>query len=250
MNSLSVLRTHFERALLNWLRSDITLPFSNSKHQTVTTLYCCVQELASNIEPHERYWPYAKTVLHYLLENQLSDQIACRKFAAQINLLLAQKIQQPSYLADKNLWQETVTLKLSAEQKTKSITAISNAFLCDAENCLRYLNPANINWHTKTIKTAHHHAQTMQALATEINSRPLIALAHTLESLFATLQQVSAASINEFEHHALKTMHQSLHSLLHQAAAGTAPKQDDLFIKALFTCEQAIATRLSAQTEQ
>lgn len=248
MNSLSVLRTNFEHALLDWLRSDITLPFSNSKHQTVTALYCCVQELTSNIEPYERYWLYAKTVLHYLLENQLSDQIECRKFAAQINLLLAQKIAEPGYLANKDLWQQTLILKLSAEQKIKSITAISDSFLCDVEDCLRYLDPANINWHKKTIKTAHHHAQTMQALATEIHFRPLITLAHTLENLFATLQQVSAASINEFEQHALKTMHQCMHALLHQAAAGTAPKQDDLFINALFTCEQATAKRLWAHT--
>lgn len=250
MNSLSVLRTHFERALLSWLRSDITLPFSHVKHQTVTTLYCCIQELASNIERYERYWTYAKAVLHYLLDNQLSDQIACRKLAAQINLLLAQKIQKPGYLANKNLWQETLILKLSVEQQTKSIAAISDAFLGDAEDCLRHLDPTNTNWHNQTIKAGYQHAQTMQALATEIHFRPLITLADTLENLFATLQQVSADSINQLEYHALKTMHQSMHALLHQAAAGTVPKQDELFITALFTCEQATATRLLTQTAQ
>lgn len=243
-SSLPILRTHFEQALLSWLRSDITYLDNTKKHQVIITIYHCVQQLGANVEPCERYWQYAQKIFHSLLENRLPDQLACRKLTAQINLLLANKIQQADYLAPKSLWRDTLMLLSKAEQKTKTITTISDSFLLDAEECLQYLDPDKINWHAKAINSAYKYAQTICTLATEIHFKVLIFIAYALENLLATLQQTSATSLNQREQHAYKIAHQSIRSLLHQAAAGTSPKQDDLFIDALFACETATTLRL------
>lgn len=245
INSLRQLRIRFEKALLAWLNSSLQAPMAVEKRQAVETLNACVQQLRHS-EPDEPYWLHCQAILHDLLQNRLVDQTNCRKVFAQINLLLAQKIQN-RHVVTAQLWYETVKLQIIGEGGGDFVP-VNDAFLQEAEHWLSQLK--EINARKKIIlstpaelATALESVRGMRDLARKAQFGLLLKLGVALENLLVVLQKKPTLPWTPQENTALNNVLQSMHRLLHQAAAGITPKYDESFLQALWVCEQATSMR-------
>ncbi|MCC7005138.1 MAG: hypothetical protein IT497_00665 [Ottowia sp.] len=246
-SALCQLRLRFEKALLSWLRSSVNAPLTGSKHDALQILTTCVQELSIS-EPHEPYWPHSQFLLSGLLQGQLADQVPCRKVFAQINLLLAQKTQH-RHLISAQLWHDTLALQ---QHTMVTVPPLEDAFLREAEIALQALDEACALWqeqsHAPPLSAVLKATRTMHTLATTVNFELLATLANALERLFIALMAPKATLAGAQEYATLETTKQSMHRLLHQAAAGITPKRDDVFINALLMCEQLTGTHTHPST--
>lgn len=244
INSLRPLRARFEKALLAWLHSSLQSPMATEKRDALSALSACIEQLRQS-EPTEPYWEHSQALLDGLLHATLADQPACRKAVAQINLLLAQKIQN-RHLIPPQLWHDTLKLQLTAEGGGEFIR-VNDVFLQNAEHWLQRLKEINTKKKTvlstpAEIGVALQNARGMLDLAHEAKFSLLLKLSTALERLFLALQK-SARPWTPEENTTLNAVLQSMHSLLHQAAAGIVPKHDETFLHALLACEQATSVR-------
>lgn len=236
INPLYQLRIVFERALLTWLQSSVQQPISGQKRDAIETLNRCLQTLAQG-DAQEFYWQHSQTILENLLQDKLADQTPCRKVFAKINLLLAAK--EPDHpIISSQLWHDTLKLESTLRLPPTLITTNDN-FLQNAEQCLQHLTDIQENiGETPQIKTEEiiKRVQAIHSLAIANHFGLLTILAKVLENLFATRQQQSLSAV---DYMALHTVQKSMRGLLHQVAAGIAPKCDETFLTALSACAQA-----------
>ena len=236
INPLYQLRIVFERALLTWLQSSVQQPISGQKRDALEAINRCLQTLAQS-DVQEFYWQHSQTILENVLQDKLADQTACRKVFAKINLLLAGK--EPGHpIISSQLWHDTLKLESTLRLPPTLITTNDN-FLQNAEQCLQHLIDIQENIReAPQIKTEEiiKRVQTIHSLAIANHFGLLTILAKVLENLFATRQQQSLSAV---DYMALHTVQKSMRGLLHQVAAGIAPKCDETFLTALSACAQA-----------
>ncbi len=237
-NPLYQLRIVFERALLTWLQSSVQQPISGPKRDALETLNRCLQTLAQD-DVQEFYWRHNQAILENLLQDKLADQPACRKIIAKINLLLTGK--EPSHpVISSQLWHDT--LKLEGTLKLPpTLIATNDNFLQSAEQCLQHLIDIQENIREATpVKTEEiiKRVQAIHSLAIANHFGLLTILAKVLKNLFTTRQQ-QQQSLNALDYMALHAAQKSMRGLLHQVAAGIAPRCDETFLTALSACAQA-----------
>lgn len=237
-NPLYQLRIAFERALLTWLQSSVQQPIQGEKRDAIETLNHCLKTLAQS-DLQEFYWRHSQAILENLLQDKLADQAACRKIIAKINLLLAGKEPSPPAISSQ-LWHDT--LKLEGTLKLPpTLIAINDNFLQNAEQCLQHLIEIQENIREAAqIKTKEiiQRIQAMHSLAIANHFGLLTILAKVLGNLFAMRQQ-QQQSLSAIDYMALHAVQKSMRGLLHQVAAGIAPKCDETFLTALSACAQA-----------
>lgn len=236
INPLYQLRIVFERALLTWLQSSVQQPISGPKRDALETLNRCLQTLAQS-DVREFYWRHSQAILENLLQNELADQTACRKVFAKINLLLVGK--EPSHpTISSQLWYDTLKLESTLKLPPTRITT-NDSFLQNAEQCLQHLIDIQENIREATqIKTEEiiKRVQAIHSLAIANHFGLLTILSNVLENLLTKRQQQNLGAL---DYMALHTVQKSMRGLLHQVAAGIAPKCDETFLTALSACAQA-----------
>ena len=237
-NPLYQLRIVFERALLTWLQSSVQQSISGEKRDALEILNRCLQTLAQS-DTQELYWPHSQIILENLLQDKLADQMACRKIIAKINLLIAKK-ELGNHVMPSQLWHDTLKLE-STLKLPPTLIAINDNFLQNAEQCLQHLIDIQENIREATqIKTKEiiQRIQAMHSLAIANHFGLLTILAKVLENLFTTRQQ-QQQSLSAIDYMALHAAQKSMRGLLHQVAAGIAPRCDETFLTALSACAQA-----------